>query len=99
MEENKELDAHVEAIGKWASESKNRVAFVVCGEITENGILTTNSIVGRVDRIAYALCINAQKHDGFKRVADFASEAIKNPIAEMLLSIAATHDKDCDGRK
>ena len=99
MKENKELDAHVEAIGKWASESKKRVAFVVCGEITEDDILTTNSIVGRIDRIAYALCSNAQRHNGFKCVTTLASDAIKNPTTGKVLGLAAAKDKDCDDRK
>lgn len=68
MKENKELNAHVKAIGEWAAESKKRVAFVVCGEITEDGIGTTNALVGRNDRIARALFGNAKENDGFKHV-------------------------------
>ena len=98
MKENKELDAHVKAIGEWAAESKKRVAFVVCGEITEGGIDTTNALVGRNDRIARALFGNAKENDGFKHVITLASEAIKSPIAGMLLFAEASKDEDCDGR-
>lgn len=99
MKENKELNAHVKAIGEWAAESKKRVAFVVCGEITEDGIETTNALVGRNDRIARALFGNAKENDGFKHVIILASEAIKSPIAGMLLFAEASKDEDCDGRK
>ncbi len=99
MKENKELDAHVKAIGEWAAESKKRVAFVVCGEITEDGIDTTNALVGRNDRIARALFGNAKENDGFKHVITLAHEAIKSPIAGMLLCAEASKDKDCDSRK
>lgn len=99
MKENKELNAHVKAIGEWATESKKRVVFVVCGEITEDGIDTTNALVGRNDRIARALFGNAKKNDGFKHVITIASEAIKSPIAGMLLCAEASKDEDCDGRK
>lgn len=98
MKENKELNAHVKAIGEWAAESKKRVAFVVCGEITEDGIDTVNAIVGRNDRIARALFGNANENDGFKHVIILASEAIKSPIAGMLLCMEASRDEDCDGR-
>lgn len=99
MKENKELNAHVKAIGEWAAESKKRVVFVVCGEITEDGIDTTNALVGRNDRIARALFGNAKKNDGFKHVITIASEAIKSPITGMLLCAEASKDEDCDGRK
>ena len=99
MKENKELDAHVKAIGEWAAESKKRVAFVVCGEITEGGIDTTNALVGRNDRIARALFGNAKENDGFKHVITLASEAIKSPIVGMLLCAEVSKDEDCDGRK
>lgn len=55
MEQNKELDAHIKAIGEWAAENPKRVAFVVCGEITDDGVETSNSLVGRTDRIARAI--------------------------------------------
>lgn len=98
MKENKELNAHVKAIGDWAAESKKRVAFVVCGEITEDGIVTTNALVGRNDRIARVLFGNAKENDGFKRMIILASEAIKSPIAGMILCAKAGEDEDCDGR-
>ena len=99
MKENKELNAHVKAIGEWAAESKKRVAFVVCGEITEDGIDGVNAIVGRNDRIARALFGNAKEDDGFKYLITLASEAIKDPIVGMLLCAKASKDEDCDGRK
>ena len=99
MKESKELDAHVKAIGEWAKESKKRVAFVVCGEITENGINTANALIGRNDRIARALFGNAKENDGFKHVITIASEAIESPIAGMLLCAEASKDEDCDVRK
>lgn len=99
MKENKELNAHVKAIGEWAAESKKRVAFVVCGEITDNGIGTDNALVGRNDRIARVLFGNAEENDGFKRVITLASEAIKSPIAGIILCAEAREDEDCDGRK
>ena len=98
MKENKELNAHVKAIGEWAAESKKRVAFVVCGEITEDGIDTANALVGRNDRIARALFGNAKEDDGFKHVITIASEAIKSPIVGMLLFAEASKDEDCVGR-
>lgn len=99
MKENKYLDAHVKAIGEWAAESKKRVAFVVCGEITKDGIDTINALVGRNDRIARALFGNAIENDGFKHVITIASEAIDSPIAGMILCVEASKDEDCDGRK
>ena len=98
MKENKELNAHVKAIGEWAAESKKRVAFVVCGEITEDGIDTANAFVGRNDRIACALFGKAKEDDGFKHVITIASEAIKSPIVGMLLFAEASKDEDCVGR-
>lgn len=99
MNENKELSNHVHAIGEWASENKNRVAFVVCGEITDGGIETTNSLVGRNDRIARALFGNAHENESFKSVILLASEAIKNPIAGMLLCVESGKDGNCEGQK
>lgn len=57
------LEEHFDAIGKWASEDSNRVAFVVCGELNKNSSDTVNALVGRDDKMARVLFGNAMEDE------------------------------------
>lgn len=98
MEQNKELDAHIKAIGEWANENPNRVAFVVCGETNEEGVRTSNGLVGRTDRIARALFGNAMGDKSFKTVIELATKMIENPLFATLLSMEAEKDKQPENK-
>lgn len=98
MEQNKELDAHIKAIGEWAAKNPKRVAFVVCGETNEEGIRTTNGLVGRSDRIARALFGNAMEEKSFKTVIELAAKMIENPLYATILSMEAEKDKQPESK-
>lgn len=98
MEQNKELNAHIKAIGEWANENPKRVAFVVCGEITDDGVETSNSLVGRTDRIARAIFGNAMKNESFKRTTMLAAKMIENPLFATILSMEAEKDKQPENK-
>lgn len=89
MKENKELNERIYAIGKWAAKNPKRVAFVVCGEITDNGVETSNSLVGRSGRIARALFGNAMEDKSFKTVIE---------LAALLCRETSADDKTGDGK-
>lgn len=93
MKENKELNEHIKSIGKWASQDSKRVALVVCGEITEDGVETSNSLVGRSDRIARALFGTAMEDKDFKQVIGLAAKMIENPLLATLLAMKASKDE------
>lgn len=93
MKENKEINEHIEAIGKWAAENPKRVAFVVCGELTETGVDTANGLVGRTDRIARALFGNAMEDESFKNTTMLAAKMIENPLFATLLCMKASEDE------
>lgn len=67
--------------------------FVVCGEITEDGVETSNALVGRSDRIARALFGNAMKDKDFKQVIRLAAKMIENPLLATLLAMEASKDE------
>lgn len=94
MEENKQLQEHIKAIGEWASEDKKRVAFVVCGEMTDDGVKTANSLVGRTDKIARALFGNAMNNSGFKQVITLAAGMAENPLVAAILCSEASKDEE-----
>ena len=96
MEDNKELNEHIKPIGEWASKDSKRVAFVVCGEITEDGIETTNSLVGRSDRIARALFGNAMEDENYKQIIRLAAKMIENPLFATLLAMKAPKDESAE---
>lgn len=98
MEQNKELDAHIKAIGEWAAQNPKRVAFVVCGETNEEGVRTTNGLVGRSDRIARAIFGNAMKDKSFKTVIELAAKMIENPLFATILSMEAEKDKQPESK-
>lgn len=87
MEENKELNAPIKAIGEWAAQNPKRIAFVVCGETTESGVSTTNALVGRSDRIARALYGNAKECKEYKFVLTLVASALESPIGGAALSV------------
>ena len=92
MKVNKELEAHVRALGEWAAEDKKRVAFVVCAEITEDVVIGCNSLVGRNDRIARVLAGNARRTRPFERAITRASEAINSQTEWITLCAEACKD-------
>lgn len=96
LHDNKELCEKIESIGRWASEDNKRVAFVVCGEITEDGIKTSNSLVGRTDRIARAMFGNAMEIEDYKKIIMLTSSMLDNPLAAMLLCMEAAKDEKPD---
>lgn len=98
MEQNKELDAHIKALGKWAAEDSKRVALVVCGEQTENGVKTANSLVGRSDKIAGALFGNAMKDESFKSVVMLAAKMVENPLLATILCMEALKDEQSESK-
>lgn len=93
MEKNKELQEHIKTIGEWASQDGKRVAFVVCGEITEDGVETSNALVGRTDRIASALFGSAMENEAFKLIIGLAAKTIENPLLATLLAMKASKDE------
>lgn len=98
MEQNKELNAHVKAIGEWASEDSNRVAFVVCGELTEDGVETSNALVGRSDKIATALFGNAMEDESEKQVLMLAAKMVENPLFATILCMEASKDEQPESK-
>lgn len=98
MKENKEINEHIEAIGKWAAENPKRVAFVVCGEITDDGVETSNSLVGRTDRIARAIFGNAMKEESFKQITILAAKMIENPLFAAILSEEVSKNESSDNK-
>lgn len=98
MKEKKELNEHIKAIGEWAAESPKRVAFVVCGEITDNGVETSNSLVGRTDRIAQAIFGNAMNEESFKHTTMLAAKMIENPLFAGLCCMKASEDKSSESK-
>lgn len=98
MEQNKELNAHIKAIGEWASKNPKRVAFVVCGEINEEGVRTTNGLIGRSDRIARALFGNAMEDKSFKMVIELAAKMIENPLFAAILSEEESKNESSDNK-
>lgn len=54
------------------------------------GVKTTNSFVGRSDRIARALFGNAQENKSFRRVLELAGKMIENPLLAAILTLEAS---------
>lgn len=98
MKENKEISEHIEAIGKWASQDKKRVAFVICGEIKADGIETSNSLVGRTDRIARVIFGNAMEEESFKQTTMLAAKMIENPLFATLFCMKASEDESSQSK-
>lgn len=93
INDNKELNEHIKSIGKWAAEDKKRIAFVVCGEMMDDGVKTSNSLVGRSDRIARALFGTAMEDKSFKQTIRLVAEMIESPLLATILSIKATESE------
>ena len=98
MEEKKELSEHIKAIGKWAAENPKRVAFVVCEEITDDGVETFNALVGRTDRIARAIFGSAMKEGSFRQTTMLAAKMIENPLFAAILSEEASKNESSDNK-
>lgn len=98
MKKNKEINEHIEAIGRWAAENPKRVAFVVCGEITDDGVETSNSLVGRSDRIARALFGNAMEDESFKKTTILAAKMIENPLFATLFCMKASEGESSENK-
>lgn len=98
MKEKKELNEHVKAIGEWTAENPKRVAFVVCGEITDDGVKTSNSLVGRTDRIARAIFGNAMEDESFKQTAMLAAKMIENPLFAVIVGKEALEDSPSESK-
>lgn len=96
MEENKELQEHIKAIGEWATQDSNRTAFVVCGEFVDDGVKTANALFGRNDRIARAVFGTAMKDESFKRVIELAAKVMENPLLATLLAMEASKDESAE---
>lgn len=93
MTTQEELHNHITSIGQWASEDNKRVAFVICGEMTDTGIKTANSLVGRTDRIARAVYGNTQESKDFKQIIDLVSKMLDNPLIAAIISHEASKDE------
>lgn len=76
---NQEIGQTVLSLGEWAKQKDNRIAFVVCGEIGDDSVITVNSLIGRSDRIARALYGNAVESKNYKNVLELAAEMLKIP--------------------
>lgn len=98
MRKFEEVDAHVEAIGKWAAENPKRVAFVVCGEMTGGGVTTVNSLVGRSDRIGRAIYGNAMEDESFKSPTMLAAKMIENPLFATIFCMKASEDEPSENK-
>lgn len=96
MKENKELEEHITALGEWASQSKNRVAFVVCGEFVKNGINTYNSLVGTNYKLARALYDNAKENESFERTIMLAALMVKNPVVSTLIRLRCDNEPESE---
>lgn len=73
MKKGDEVNPHIEALGQWAMADRNRVAFVICGEVThdDSGSVNLNLarvLVGDRTRVATALYGVAGEDGEFKRV-------------------------------
>lgn len=84
--DKKELVSHIEALGKWAAEDDNRVALVVCGELTDDSVKTHNALVGRTDKIVRALLGNAEEEKSYKTILLLTAKVIDNPFAAIMLT-------------
>lgn len=99
MEENKEIQKHVKALGEWAKESDRRVAFVTVGELTDDGVKTTNALIGRTDRIARTLYGNARENSEIKQVLDLTAQMVKNPLLAAILIGKAIEEEGSEDKK
>lgn len=99
MKENNEINEHIQALGEWASQDKERVAFVVCGEITEDGVKTSNSLVGRTDKIARAIFGNAMESNDYKKIIELTAAMINNPLLAAILSSEPAKENSFDKRR
>lgn len=98
MKEKKELSEHIKAIGKWAAENPKRVAFVVCGEITDDGVETFNALVGRTDRIARAIFGSAMKEGSFRQTTMLAAKMIENPLFAAIVGKEVFEDSPSESK-
>lgn len=96
MEENKELKEHITALGEWASRSKDRVAFVVCGEFDKNNINTHNSLVGTSHKLARALYGNAKEDESFEQTIMLAALMLKNPVVSTLVRLQCDNEPESE---
>lgn len=93
MKENKGLNEYIKSIGEWATQDEKRVAFVVCGKITEDGVETANSFVGRTDRIARALFSTAMEYKENEKIIKLVAKMMENPLLSLLISMKASKDE------
>lgn len=89
-----EISEHLQALGRWVAQSKKRVAFITVGEFTPKGFDSRTSLLGRTDRIAYALYGNAQKDENFATILDLFSNVKDSPMMASLLSTIAQLDEE-----
>lgn len=90
MNEEKEVKEHLHALVEWASKDKKRVAFVICGEITDDGVEAFNALAGRRDRIARTLLATAMEVEIPRQLIMIAAKAIENPLAARILCMRAS---------
>lgn len=90
MEENKEISEHIKALGEWAAQdTSKRVTFIMCAELTDTGVKTSNSLVGRTDKIALALCEVADDEAGQRQVIELTAEMLRSPILRAIVASEA----------
>lgn len=95
MEElfSQEIKDHVKAIGKWFAEDiDHRVACVVLGTFTKDGIECCNSLLGRADKISRALYGYHKGDENFKKVFDLVVQMTENPIIAALIEAGLDND-------